>query len=461
MRKTYVFYIFIILSSIFFSSKPIFGITDHHKISWVDSRHLHNELDLRMGNLQMEVSPGVWKIYKQVELQGIDLNVFPSEYEVKVHKVKSGYLFNIPGTGLVFSLDTNYQQFKRIDKTFFRGFNFHSFSFVRNDTLYSIGGEGFWNTNSTLIYFDKKHQEWEKVNLKNKGPISLEWNFGGYSQINDTFYALSGFEEFKENDFNSKLLYSLNLSSQTWSELGYINTKHFTNQITKAKTWLGDFLLYVDGDIPKVYILDPIQNRILLYEGNNNQLKLGSNEIIRDKDQLFIYRKENQGVIVDSISIKELFKDSKVIGKLYLKRVEVPWHLISSVIFLLTILVSVLFYLRMKKFEKKYLWFEKSERMENLPEHLMQVLKHFQLNGKDVLLSTNQMNDLLGIKSNSFETTRQQRSRDLKAINDYFNIHYGVSEAIIRKNSEKDKRQTFYSIDDKAFRILSKLNLEK
>lgn len=460
MPKTFVFYFINTLFILIFSTATSHGATDHHIIRWADNRHLHNQLDLISGRFQQELKPGIWSEGKNVDLIGVDLSGFPGEYNIHAHKVKSGYIFNVPGTGLVFSFDSNNNQFRRIDNTFFRGFNFHSFSFVRKDTLYSVGGEGFWNTNSTLIHFDLKHKEWEKFYLKNSGPKSLEWNFGGYSKENDTFYALSGYEEFTDKTFNKKLIHSLDLKTRTWKELGLITTELFNDKISNAKYWLGDFLLYLDGDKPNVYLLDPIKNRILLYEGKNNQLKLGSNEITRDGDNIFIYRKESSGVTIDSLSVKELFRDSKDVGKLYIEKIEFPLIQVISGALLLLVLIALYFFLRMKKFERKYLWFKKSERIQDLPEHLIHLLKHFQINGKETILSTNQMNELLGIKSNSFETTRQTRSRDIKALNDYFEIHHGIPNAISRKNSETDKRQTLYCIDERAFRLLSKMSLE-
>lgn len=449
--------ILFILFSFYFSQ--LWAKTDQHKIVWIYAKNLHNELDLSTGKVKQEVKPGIWAKEKLVELVGVDLVHFPAEYDIHAHKVKYGYLFNVPGTGLVFTLDSNLKQFKRLDNTFFKGFNFHSYSFVKNDTLFSIGGEGFWNTNSTLIYFDYRNQEWEKVFTVNKGPASLEWNFGGFSNSNNTFYSLNGYEEFKDNAFKNRAIYSLDLKTLTWKELGNINTEFFRNKIlSNAKQWLDGFFIYLDGDKPNVLLLDPIRNKILIYEGKHNQLKLGSNEISRDGDQLFLYRKESNGISMDSISVKELFDDSREVGKMYTKKIEIPWLLIISIALFLAILFSIILYLRLKNYQQKYLWFKKSHKIEDLPEHLINVLKHFQNNGVEAMLSTIEMNELLGIKTNSFETTRQQRSKDLKAINDYFEINHNICEAIQRKNSEKDKRHTYYSMDERAFKILSKLN---
>ena len=460
MPKTFVFYIIIALFCLIFSTYTVQSATDHHIIQWVDTNHLHKQLDLISGRFQQELKPGQWSDGKQVELIDVDLSDFPAEYNIHVHKVKSGFLFNVPGTGLVFSLDSINKQFKRIDNTFFLGFNFLSFSFVRKDTLFSIGGSGFWSANSHLIYFDTKHKEWEKIHTTNKGPNSLENNFGGYNISNDTFYALSGYEEFIDNAFSKKLFYSLDLTTRTWKELGLVNTELFKDKISNAKYWLGDFLLYLDGDKPNVYILDPINNRILLYEGKNNQLKLGSNEITRDGNTIYLYRKESAGVTIDSLTVQELFNDSKEVGKLYYQKFEFPWLFVISAALLLSVLAALFFFFQMKKFEKRNHLYGKSGRIEDLADHLKNVLRYFQTIGKETMLSTNEMNDLLDIKTDSFETTRQKRSKDIKTINDYFEVHHNISEAIQRKNSEVDKRNTIYCIDEKAFKILSKMRLD-
>lgn len=460
MLKTHSRNILLVVLAYLIFPYSIFGGTDHNVIRWTNTKHLHNQLDLLTGKFQQEVITGQWSENKLIELIGVDLTLFPGEYNIHAHKVNSGFIFNVPGTGLVFSLDSNNKQFKRIDNTFFRGYNFLSYSFVRKDTLFSIGGSGFWSANSHLIYFDTKHKEWEKIPIINKGPNSLENNFGGYSTSNDTFYALSGYEEFTDNAFSKKLFYSLDLKSRTWIELGLINTELFKDKISNAKYWLGDFLLYLYGDKPNVYILDPVKNRILLYEGKNNQLKLGSNEITRDGDNIYIYRKESSGVSIDSINVQVLFRDSKEVGKLYIPKTEFPWLIVISTALLLSVLFAVYFFLRMKKFEKRNLLYGKSGRIEDLPEHLKNVLRYFKINGKETTLSTNQMNDLLGIKSTSFETSRQARSRDIKAIIDFFEIHHNISDAIQRKNSETDRRITIYCLDEKAFRVLANMSLD-
>ncbi|MEY2950270.1 MAG: hypothetical protein RLZZ248_1471 [Bacteroidota bacterium] len=43
----------------------------------------------------------------------------------------------------------------------FNGFNFESFTFIRDSSLYNYGGSGFWQNNGILSYFKEDLREWE------------------------------------------------------------------------------------------------------------------------------------------------------------------------------------------------------------------------------------------------------------------------------------------------------------
>ena len=439
------------------------GQTIDRKFTWIDPlNHLHHEIDISNGTYRTEVKPGLWILNQSVSLNGIDLNNLPKDFTIQHHATKHGMLFNVPGTGLLYSFNPKLNQLTRLDKTFFKGFNFHSFSFMKNDTLYSIGGEGFWSTNSTLIYYDQKNQEWEKKFTKNKGPGSIEWDFGGYSNLTNSFYALEGKEEFKSNNFHEKSMYQLDLNNLEWKELGTINTDLFTNQnqVNQFKYWLGDFFLYLDGFVTKAYILDPINNKILEYTGNNIRLKKGIREAIRDKDWIYIYQHDSKEEKLDSISVKDLLLHSKEVGKMYHPKSMISKEVLMYLMIAFLLILSA--YLLINNRQKNLLisHINKPLSLHDLPEHLLNVLAHFKNQGLSTLLSTNEMNELLSIKMLSFDSSRQQRSRDLKAINDFFLINYNIPDAIARTNSDKDKRITYYKMNEKAYKVVEKLELE-
>jgi len=457
LKVYFLFFFLLLLSFISFASNEI------KKFVWIDySNHLHREIDLTNGNLQVELQPGVWKAAGKVTFEGVELSLFPKDFEernVQVHPIRDGFVFKIQGTGLVFTFDNPKKVLKRIDKTFFRGFNFHSFSFYKKDTLYSIGGEGFWSTNSTLIYFDQSIKEWDKKATSNKGPESIEWDFGGYSASDHTFYCLEGKQEFSNNNFNEKSVFALDLGKLTWKELGKMNTSVFTNQIqvNQFKFWLGDFFLYLDGYQTFVYLLDPIHNKILQYKGNYAQAKRGSNEVFRDGDYVYIYHKDSNGDNLDSLSVKEFLKDSIEVGPMYYPKSFIPWDKVYYVLIFLLIIVALVFFMQKHKYQQMLKHIHKSTGFEGLSKQLLEVLYYFKTHGQETLISTNEMNEMLNIRTNSFESTRQQRSKDLKTINDFFLINYNIPDAIIRTNSDKDKRITFYQLNEKAFKVLDKL----
>lgn len=456
--KPFSLIIFLLIYSAVFSKG--FAEENSKSLRWIDnSNHLHREIDLNSGLYRLEQRPGVWKNAGNIKLIHVDELSFPKDFENKnihYHAIKDGILFKIPGTGMVFIFDKSKSELKRIDNTYFRGFNFHSFSFYKNDTLFSIGGEGFWSTNSTLIYFDKNNLEWDKVPSNNKGPNSIEWDFGGYESKLNTFYALEGREEFKSNDFDQKSLFSLDLSTMTWKELGRMNTTYFSNptQISIFKFWLGDFFLYLDGFHTSVFLLDPIHNKVLKFEGKYAQSKIGSKEVFRDKDYIYFYKESSNGNSLDSMHVKTFLKDAVEIGPMYHQASVIPWKYTIYVIAVLLGLLSVFLFIQKKKFQQLIKNLDKPADFNELPPHLLHVLKYFKEKGKGELISTNEMNDLLQIKSNSFESTRQQRAKDLKALNDFFLLNYSIPQAIIRTNSEKDKRITYYGLDEKAHRVI-------
>ena len=65
----------------------------------------------------------------------------------------------INGTGKVYQIDSS-MIITRLDKTEYSGSSFGSADFILNDTLFSIGGYGYWNTNGAIRYFNQKTNEW-------------------------------------------------------------------------------------------------------------------------------------------------------------------------------------------------------------------------------------------------------------------------------------------------------------
>lgn len=100
------------------------------------------------------------------EITSLDCNFFI----VREFNIKGRPIISIKGTSLVYHLIQKNEKFylRRLDNSQFKGFNFFAYQFVRKDTLFSIGGYGFWRYDNTLTYFDEKNKGWEIYNFKMK-----------------------------------------------------------------------------------------------------------------------------------------------------------------------------------------------------------------------------------------------------------------------------------------------------
>ena len=93
------------------------------------TKEAKNNEKIELGTIQ------VWDSIKKELPRDFDINVF-------VHKNKT--LITVLGTGQLYELNLPKFTLNRLDKTFFRGYNFLASQFIRKDTLFSVGGEGFF-----------------------------------------------------------------------------------------------------------------------------------------------------------------------------------------------------------------------------------------------------------------------------------------------------------------------------
>ena len=92
----------------------------------------------------------------------LNYEIDPSLLDLNGHlfQTNTGLKAFFAGTGKVFQLDTASLEIKRIDETVHHGYNFDSYQFVRNDTVFSFGGYGFWIQNNLLTYYSEVRKEW-------------------------------------------------------------------------------------------------------------------------------------------------------------------------------------------------------------------------------------------------------------------------------------------------------------
>ncbi len=144
-------------------------------------------------------------------------------------KNKNGLFIAIEGTGKLYkvALNTNELDFTRIDSTELTGYNHSAFVFSFNDTIYSLGGYGFWSLNGHLRYFRQSSLGWELKPVNRKIPVAINKglycdpkNYSIYYIVESQHSADEGLKR-DNNDKNRKnQIFELNLKTRDWKESG-------------------------------------------------------------------------------------------------------------------------------------------------------------------------------------------------------------------------------------------------
>jgi hypothetical protein len=99
--------------------------------------------------------------------------------DLKCYTARHNYLWfknkltiQLDGSGQLYQFEKN-DSLTRIDNTCYEGYNFDAYNFVFNDTLFSLGGYGFWQFNSHLRYYDEKTAEWSARPTNKNIPIRV------------------------------------------------------------------------------------------------------------------------------------------------------------------------------------------------------------------------------------------------------------------------------------------------
>ena len=125
-----------------------------------------------------------------------------------------GDTFVVPnGYHYVFQLKNGAIQ--RIDESTFHGGNFGRFLFTWNNTIYALGGYGFFNTNNNLAYFNAKLKGWTVEKTKGNKPPFI---YGVSYQLGDKIISFNNYKigNYIDKDVLDSNLYVLDLKHKQW-----------------------------------------------------------------------------------------------------------------------------------------------------------------------------------------------------------------------------------------------------
>ena len=421
------------------------GICQVHKgFRWIGPDHFMYSIDHDSGLFQKE-SPQKqkselgkikdWEIVKK-ELPGdFDINTF--------YQNDTRILITIPGTGQLYQFYPAELQFHRLDKTFFRGYNFNATQFSRNDTLFSIGGEGFWQQHSTITFFNPKTLEWDSYASANKNPYPTTFHFSGYSPENDLFFSVPLQTErilAEEDSYFS--IYSF--KEKKWDIKGKVSTDLLDYAKNKLRSvWTGRYLILFPEDgrgSGNIRLLEPFENKLFEYYVTDSQFFTQNCEVYFSNGYLFSRNLVSAGrsdkSFFDSLSVDSIATQSKHIGEVYESGFINSTY--AVILLLGFVLLASFFAYKLLRTNKQQFQLYEQEKL------VLQTLIQQTLGEK---LSSAALNNLLQIEHKSYDNQRQIRNRIIQTINQKLYHSFGSKELILRSYNTEDKRMMDYYIN--------------
>ena len=445
----------LLIVCIFLFTHSVFGISE---FQWFDiGKKKYVRIDLKKAAFGQRTLNGIWQKEADLVFEGVDLKEIPAECFPQKMSYKGKDLISIPGTGQVYLFDRIGKRLERVDGTFYHGYNFLATQYVRNDTLFSLGGYGFWHFNNLLTFFDFKNKEWEVKKTIGEAPAGgvLSWNTSQPNRLGK-MYAIEAIG----NLDSPRSILSVNefdVDKSVWKKLGQIEVAELKKLGINTANFqsIGELLFFSDPQFG-LYV-EPESNQLYKYEGGDKLFFMpGSKLYVKDQWIYSIRVDLNKGfeqqVKIDSMTFDDLKNHSRLLGNFYQTKTWLTKDQLVFGCFGLILLISLLF--NFKKFHRQEDPLPPSSPGYFLPKGGADLLEIFRLKGADYLISTNEISILLDCEKKAFDTQRQYRSQFINAMNKFFEDNFAIEEAIYRKSMDDDKRFIKYGIKPEALEAI-------
>lgn len=404
---------------------------------------------------------------------------------------KNNLVIQIDGTGKLFRYEGN-GNVTRLDSTCFDGYNFGAFNFVYNDTIFSLGGYGYWQFNGMLRFYDESTKGWEVIPTNKTVPImNLMYSKSYYDVVNKQIFFIytepkQHYEEFDPEKRKKVFVQCFDLVKKRWWD---------APAIFNSKLFRGDLPFFNPG--PFHYsngFFNREENITRLFNFNKNELFTISKEKmtqienrLNTYDELLLFSKDSLLCFFNPVSgfIDTLVLTQKDLLKSGIKIYELESStkklfdnpLLSILVIIGIILTSIILWMinvnwRLKKRNKfllsTHLHINKRSSQDvslhnptsfkdNLTEVERALIEILILNThNNEMTSISQINHVLGISNKPVKIQNNIRATTIQGINKKFFVFSGINDDLINKQrTEFDKRFFEYSIQRKYLQKIS------
>jgi hypothetical protein len=394
--------------------------------------------------------------------------------------VNDGKLYlQINGTGKLFTMDSSLA-LTRLDNTCYEGYNYGSYSYIRNNKIYNLGGWGFWQFNSGLRYFDTTSKEWFREPINKEVQLAKHINALVYpDKANDLIYVVyqSYPNSYVKNtsDVKNDTIYMQCLDLKTndwWSAPKVLNDKIFQESVLNTNAMIFPGLGILTESYNHLYLINPATQK--LYEIENEvggtimNYVASKNGLYFYKDEkLHIYNPQLDSLVSLPISMSKFSEVAKPLYKTikpsFSEKIDITKLLFSSAIVLLFIIIVVLIFknknlhkmqqtVAASGLHKKSIEVNKQvEFSDNLTEtekSVLDILYEYSKQGAPT--SIDQINRALGVKNKEVTIQNKLRSDTLQMINKKFMVFASTNDTLVeREKTELDKRVYQYKLNER------------
>jgi hypothetical protein len=394
--------------------------------------------------------------------------------------VNDGKLYlQINGTGKLFTIDSSLA-LTRLDNTCYEGYNYGSYTYIRNNKIYNLGGWGFWQFNSGLRYFDTTSKEWFREPINKEVQLAKHMNALVYpDKVNDVIYVAYHVypNSYIKNpsDVKNDTIYMQCLDLKTnnwWNTPKILSDKIFLETILNTNSLVLPGLGILTESYNHMYLINPANQK--LYEIENeiggtimNYVASKNGLYFYKDDKLHIYNPQLDSIVSLPLSMTKFSEVAKPLYKNitpnFSEKLDLTKLLFSCAIALLFVIIVVLFFKNkhLQKIQqtitagglhKKSIEVNKqvefSDNLTEIEKSVLDILVEYSKQGAPT--SIDQINRALGVKNKEVTIQNKLRSDTLQMINKKFMVFASTNDILVeREKTALDKRVYQYKLNER------------
>ena len=398
-----------------------------------------------------------------------------AQYRQRLIKSKKHLYIQLETTGRVYKatgITTEKICFTRIDSTFYFGYNGEQIVFEQNDTLFALGGRGFWKINGQLRYFSPVQNEWNILKINKELPTLNEIYHmkEGNTKI---YYLQTPYINPATGETHSKYIVTLmDVLNRKNTELGELNpllTKNFPYPDFEKCLFNSPKLngTFVSFDGSNIFLFDFENNAVFRLINNNiKDIFYGKSDgtspvqLFESGDSIYYCRSRDTTLKLYSFAISrnDFAKEEYPLFIPY-NGIEKKLIVLFSILFSLVALMLAILYIRKKQsttnqFEENIEESNSSEIEFNPIEfELLKKMVNVQNGSKSFFVED--INAALGLGKKTLEIQKKIRTETINRINHKYKIIFNLkSDLIERVRLEEDRRYYTYTINSENKQIL-------